>query len=768
MLGKGLLWDRVMNETEIFAQALKLSEEQARQEFLDHACGEDGELRARIANLLQAHAAPHSALNPPRTDAQDDYQTKNWERQDVEIGTVGPYKILQKIGEGGMGAVYMAEQVEPVRRLVALKIVKPGMDSKNVLARFEAERQALAMMEHPHIAKVLDAGAAENGRPYFVMELVNGLPITEYCDQNQLSPKERLELFIDVCKGVQHAHQKGIIHRDLKPSNILVAEYDEVAVPKIIDFGVAKAVSQPLTEKTLFTEFGQVIGTVEYMSPEQAKRNQLDIDTRSDVYSLGIVLYALLTGETPFSRNRLADAAWDEMLRIIREEEPLRPSAKLTSSEHLAEIASKRQSDPARLASVVKGDLDWIVMKSLEKERAKRYATANELAADVARHLGAQPVQARPPSMLDRSKKFIRRNRSSILPVAIVGCLLLGAAIFFWQQKQAAESRLAKRRETQTQKVNELLASASLALGKAISTPIGQSAEWIAVDTFEAQLQDLMKGELAPQVAERADKFIASLEEAKQDRELGEVLEEVLLGGATSMDLKSWQAMEQKLRGMFRRADMDLDKLQPSEVAKRIREHRFSARWVDCLELWIGTRGQMQAFPDGPKLTAADMQPWAEAMYEADTDPLRTTVRKQIYSRALSADSLNEVVESTDLDQQPVRALAWLAVCYISCKAPEKADEIFEFALKKYPQDVMLNYDYALALKEQDRNEEAVWMYNRCVALRPDTPGLWESLAELYEELEMTAAAETATSRAVELRATQVGTEAGRNPSSQS
>jgi serine/threonine protein kinase len=301
---------------------------------------------------------------------------------------VGPYKLIQKIGEGGFGVVYMAEQVKPMRRRVALKIIKLGMDTKEVVARFEAERQALALMDHPNIARVIDGGATESGRPYFVMDLVKGIPITRFCDEQQLPVPERLELFMQVCQAVQHAHQKGIIHRDLKPSNVLVALYDGKPVPKVIDFGVAKAVGQRLTERTLYTQLGSVVGTLEYMSPEQAELNQLDIDTRSDIYSLGVMLYELLTGTTPLAHEALRQAAFAEVLRRIRDEEPPKPSQRLnTNRERLPTISAQRKLDPRKLTQLMRGEMDWIVMKCLEKDRGRRYETANGLALDLGRWL---------------------------------------------------------------------------------------------------------------------------------------------------------------------------------------------------------------------------------------------------------------------------------------------------------------------------------------------------------------------------------------------
>src|SRR5437016_1911639 len=323
-----------------------------------------------------------------------------------------------------MGVVYMAEQQQPIRRRVALKIIKPGMDSAQVIARFEAERQALALMDNPHIAKVLDAGATESGRPYFVMELVKGVAITKYCDEHHLTLRQRLALFVPVCQAVQHAHHKGIIHRDLKPSNVLIALYDGKPVPKVIDFGVAKAAGSKLTEKTLFTEFGQVVGTLEYMSPEQAELNQLDIDTRSDIYSLGVLLYELLTGTTPLERKRFQEVAFLEVLRLIREEETPRPSTRLSTTEGLPAIAANRGLEPKKLSGLMRGELDWIVMKALEKDRNRRYETASAVAADVQRYLDDEPVQACPPSASYRLRKFVRRNKGPVLGVGIIVLLL--------------------------------------------------------------------------------------------------------------------------------------------------------------------------------------------------------------------------------------------------------------------------------------------------------------------------------------------------------
>jgi serine/threonine protein kinase len=414
---------------EIYLQAVAILDRQRRAELLDRWCGGDAALRAQVEDLLGTVKHDDQQPGGDKQDGAAVDQTVIGESIEEVAGTViGPYKLFEPIGEGGFGIVYMAEQQSPVRRRVALKIIKPGMDTRQVLARFEAERQALAMMDHPNIARAFDAGETKSGRPYFVMELVRGVPITEYCDRNNVSVNDRLELFIQVCLAVQHAHQKGIIHRDIKPSNVLVTLHDGRPVPKIIDFGVAKAINQQLTEKTLFTRFAEMIGTPLYMSPEQAEMTSLDVDTRSDIYSLGVLLYELLTGETPFDRKRLSKASFDEIRRIIREEEPLKPSTRLsTMGEARTVVAARRGSDPGRLRQILRGDLDWIVMKALEKDRTRRYDTASGFADDVRRYLEHRPVEARRASALYRLRRFARRNRVAFMTASLVlAALVIG------------------------------------------------------------------------------------------------------------------------------------------------------------------------------------------------------------------------------------------------------------------------------------------------------------------------------------------------------
>src|SRR6266702_4213369 len=459
-------------EEAIFDAVLALAAEQCAA-YLNQACGEDTQLRRRVELLLRSHDHAGEFLDPALRAGTNRTLVVNPTAPSEKPGDIiGHYKIREKLGEGGCGVVYVAEQTQPVRRRVALKVIKLGMDTRSVIARFEAERQALAMMDHPNIAKVLDAGATEStltpalshptgegapkaeasagcplpsdgrgikgegylssGRPYFVMELVRGIKITDYCDQNHLNTSQRLELFVQVCHAVQHAHQKGIIHRDIKPSNILVTLHDGVPVPKVIDFGIAKATEGRLSDLTVYTELRQFIGTPAYMSPEQAEMSGLDIDTRSDIYSLGVLLYELLTGKTPFEHKDLLAAGLEEMRRIIREKDPVRPSTRISSLDAAEQttVARRRQLEAPRLVHLVRGDLDWIAMKCLEKDRTLRYETANALAMDLQRHLDNEPVSAMAPSVLYKFQKFARRNKAALAAAStIVGLLIAGVIV---------------------------------------------------------------------------------------------------------------------------------------------------------------------------------------------------------------------------------------------------------------------------------------------------------------------------------------------------
>jgi serine/threonine protein kinase len=735
----------------IFSEAIELVSDEDRRRYLDQACGDDLQMRARAEALLHAHSEAGGFFGG-KSSAAD--ATKIFSITEHPGTIIGAYKLLQQIGEGGMGVVFMAEQTEPIQRTVALKIIKPGMDTRQVIARFEAERQAVAMMDHPNIAKVLDAGTTESGRPYFVMELVKGVPITKYCDEKHLPIRARLELFVQVCQAVQHAHQKGIIHRDIKPNNVLVAEYDNHAVPKVIDFGVAKATAQKLTERTMFTEFGQVLGTMEYMSPEQSKFNQLDIDTRSDIYSLGIMLYELLAGSTPFGGKRLHEAAFDEMLRIIREEEPPKPSTRLTASDTLPSIAANRHIDPARLSKDVQGELDWIVMKALEKDRNRRYETASGFAADIERHLHDEPVEAGPPSATYRFRKFAKRNRTTVAVGAVLAMSLLVAlggiaSGIGWavRDRAAREEQLAHERTARQAKVSGQL---ELILDEVMR--LEQAEKWSEALVAARRAEPaIAEGEASPDIQERARQALADLELVRR-------IEEIRAHSGTAWG--SWRdpkrdptlnalavQAEQDYAAAFRGAGIDVDTLSVEETAKRITARgAIAAAVLPALDDWVAVRNKVKDESATRRLI--------DVLRTADPDPWRQRIRDCLARKDWAA--LERLVSSPDLDRQPAATISFLSAALRRQAAAdtERADgvggelghrgffleiDVLRRAQLNYPADYWINRRLGVSLIWLHSPplivQEGIGYLRAAVAVRPQEAEAMMNMSLGYEFL---------------------------------
>jgi tetratricopeptide (TPR) repeat protein len=717
-----------MSEREIFVAALAKSDPSARAAYLAEVCGADVALRQRVDSLVREHEQLGSFLESPAASPAT-ATTEEAPRSEEPGSVIGAYKLLEQIGEGGFGVVFMAQQQEPIRRKVALKVLKPGMDTRQVIARFEAERQALALMDHPNIAKVLDAGQTPSGRPYFVMDLVSGLPITDFCDQQQLTPRQRLELFVHVCEAVQHAHHKGIIHRDLKPSNLLVTMQDGAPLVKVIDFGIAKALGQELTDKTLFTGFAQIIGTPLYMSPEQAAPHSVDVDTRSDIYSLGVVLYELLTGKTPFDKERLREAGLEEIRRIIREEEPPRPSTRVsTLGQAASTISNCRKSDPKRLSQLLRGELDWIVMKALDKDRKRRYESASAFAADVQRYLHDEPVQACPPSAWYRARKFIRRNKGVLTVAGLVLFFLaaLGGGVgWVIRDREAHEEELARDRAAEQAK---LLHGLELAVERAELF----QAQGKRADTLAALHQvELLTGQVPADPAR--DARVAAVKDrlAAQDRdqEFMTRYEEIRLSVQSAYDAEQMggfalKAADPEIRKALHRFGIEIGVTTPAQAAARIQQRPEAVQrsllsaLAECL--WAAPKAEEKT---GKWLLAT--------LQAADNDAWRVRVRKAVVDGDWMV--LEQHVREVDVRKQHPGLLILVA---FSFPAPRESDrvELLERVQNAYPDDFWANEELGLELKRIGRSAEAIRYYTAALALRSGSPVVYVNRANALRD----------------------------------
>jgi serine/threonine protein kinase/tetratricopeptide (TPR) repeat protein len=721
---------------EVFDEALRRAAGADRAHYLDEACAGDPELRRRVERLLKAVAEAGSFLEAP---AQDPSPTVDQPPVESPGTVIGPFKLIEQIGEGGMGTVWMAQQTEPVKRFVALKLIKAGMDSAQVIARFEAERQALALMDHPNIARVLDGGTTDAGRPYFVMDLVKGVPITRYCDEHHLTPRQRLELFLPVCQAVQHAHQKGIIHRDLKPSNVLVAQYDGKPVPKVIDFGVAKAAGQSLTDKTLVTGFGAIVGTLEYMSPEQAEVNQLDIDTRSDIYSLGVLLYELLTGSPPFSKKELETAGVLEMLRVIREQEPSKPSTKLSTAEGLPTLAANRGTEPAKLTRLVRGELDWIVMKALEKARNRRYETANGFAMDVQRYLADEPVQACPPSVGYRLQKFARRNKVGLAVACLVlfFIVLLGGIVGWGMRDRAAREheialesarKLALTEEGICQALDRGSKSraelhAILKKPGGVQQLLNQPARWeLLIKTGQGELTQAQQlavraeGSLDAEWTQAMDKLEQQLTSDQADYDLARRLEKIRLDAATSVDggFDYRTAADEYSKAFAGFAVLTDD---PVVVATRLASSPIKDQLVAALDHWAVIAFYLPQTGSAEQILAPARQ--------AAPDPVWGDQLRQLKVWR-DPDALVKLVAQAPADglsPQLLHLVGWL----LHNVDRTLMESWLRQAQADHPADFWLNFSLATALHDTNPGE-AAGFYRVALAVRPGSIVAYEGL----------------------------------------
>jgi tetratricopeptide (TPR) repeat protein len=719
----------------IFLQAIEQHAPQAWPAFLEQACAGDACLRAEVEKLLRAYTAMGSFHEAPRP-APTAVTTAAVPVTEQPGTVVGHYKLLEPIGEGGFGVVFLAEQHEPIRRKVALKVVKPGMDTWQVIARFEAERQALALMDHPHIAKVLDAGQTDSGRPYFVMELVKGLPITDYCDQGRLTPKERLELFVHVCQAVQHAHQKGIIHRDIKPSNVLVTLQDGAALVKVIDFGIAKALGQQLTDKTLFTGYAQMIGTPLYMSPEQAALSNVDVDTRSDIYSLGVLLYELLTGTTPFDRKRLKDVGYDELRRIIREEEPPRPSTRLsTMGEAATTVSAKRKSDPKRLRQLCRGELDWIVMKALEKDRNRRYESASAFAADVQRYLKDEPVQACPPSAWYRFRKFARRNKAGLVVATCLFLLLalLGSGLgWVVRDHEARQADAQSQRERADLSVRQAVTQTKAARDElhqilkqkgGVFALLNQPARWdghlraarAALDRARALLANAPEG-IDEELLQQALALEPLLKADDADRVFALALEKVREDEAVTLDIIGAADAYGKTFASAGIRPFDSD---ARTVAERIASSPIKEQIVAALDHWASDRSRFQ-------IRREPVARLLEVARLAAPDPAWADRLRQ-WATWTDREALAELARTAVLDDLSPHLLHHMALLLRDGKREQRIAWLRQ-AQARFPRDFWLNFEMANALAET-YDLEATGFFWAAIAVRLDSHIAYNNLA---------------------------------------